>query len=588
MPDYVAEKIASVRSFSRFARGIEMPEGPLEIFLETSNVCDLRCVMCTEFSALNPHRLQFLRLQQRGFLNAEEIIGSLERVLAGALLVHCSGYGEPTLHPNFREFVSFVSRYQTLIAFITNGMHIDQSMAEFLVEQNVYRVLVSFSGTTKEEYENIYVGGNFERVLGGIRAIAAAKARHGKRYPIVEVNSLGFKHQVEHFDDFVELMVKAGANTIHLKKLQPYAHIPELFEHVSVLRPWVEGKMLQQAKERGRLFEVAVSATEYEAAGVGFAAEYNARRGQLRHAAERHLKDAPYGGSPIDRLPQIKKEQIRDEAAINDSVVPLDASAQEARALLRVGKIDGLAAAPFYCMEPFKTLYVRRDTTVKPCCFSNKPPYLGRLSESDGIDAWGGAGFRTFRDAIVEGEYPTDFCGRCVKDAIGPTDHFVHDLLVNFARWYSATHGTAFERQLEQEEPNIYATLARQNSHAIVAAHRQARRRGKPPGPKAPPGPEEFRAARVQGRFDEIKDNRALGWAWLPDYSHYRVPVTVFAGDKLVGVGAACHRRSDVEAHGRGDGFYGFNIPLPPRPEGWSREELTVMLGDSTVGTRPL
>ena len=53
---YLPRKIEAIESFLGFVRGEEFPRFPLEVFLEISNVCDLACVMCPTFSALNPDR----------------------------------------------------------------------------------------------------------------------------------------------------------------------------------------------------------------------------------------------------------------------------------------------------------------------------------------------------------------------------------------------------------------------------------------------------------------------------------------------------------------------------------------------------
>ena len=100
-------------------------------------------------------------------------------------------------------------------------------------------------------------------------------------------------------------------------------------------------------------------------------------------------------------------------------------SENEARAALDIGPLPGLASAPFYCMEPFKTIYVRRNGAVKPCCFSSLPPFLGSIASQPGSELWSGSGcYRAFRNGIAAGEYPQKFCGRCVGEKIGPTDHF--------------------------------------------------------------------------------------------------------------------------------------------------------------------
>ena len=174
-PVYHAQKSSTVDSLLGFTEGGALPKWPLEVFLEISNICDLQCAMCPTFSALNPNRFKILKNNDRGLLSYEETAAPMESVLEHALIVHAFGYGEPTIHPQFREFISYLSRFEVMVDFFTHGMHLTEDMCEFLVQQNVVRITISFSGATQEEYENVYLGGDFQRVLTGIKTLAATK-----------------------------------------------------------------------------------------------------------------------------------------------------------------------------------------------------------------------------------------------------------------------------------------------------------------------------------------------------------------------------------------------------------------------------
>ncbi|HET7451969.1 MAG TPA: radical SAM protein, partial [Thermoanaerobaculia bacterium] len=173
-------KRAAVASFVEFSEGrTPTPRYPLEIYLEVSNVCDLRCVMCTRFSAFNPARKQAIWDVDPGFLDAGGAAAALEPLLEHALIVHAFGYGEPTIHPDFPGFLSHLARYEVLVDFFTNGMHLTPDFARRLVDLSVHHLTVSFSGATREAYESVYQGGSFERVLAGLAAVRDARRAAG-------------------------------------------------------------------------------------------------------------------------------------------------------------------------------------------------------------------------------------------------------------------------------------------------------------------------------------------------------------------------------------------------------------------------
>ncbi len=143
-------------------------------------------------------------------------------------------------------------------------MYLDQDLATFLVDSRVHSLSVSFSGVTKEQYENVYLGGIYEQVLGGIATLARVKSQRGSPYPIIHINSLSWEHHVAAIDTFIELMADHGANIIHLKSLLTHDFIPQLRGHSSVFRPRVEDPLLERAREVAKRRGVVFSSEQYE------------------------------------------------------------------------------------------------------------------------------------------------------------------------------------------------------------------------------------------------------------------------------------------------------------------------------------
>ena len=127
-PQFTAHKREAVESFLQFSQGNEFPRWPLEVFLEVSNICDLQCAMCPTFSALNTDRFFALKREDRGVIAYDTATEPLDEVLKHALIIHASGYGEPTIHPQYKELLVYLSRYEALIDFFTNGMHLDDEL----------------------------------------------------------------------------------------------------------------------------------------------------------------------------------------------------------------------------------------------------------------------------------------------------------------------------------------------------------------------------------------------------------------------------------------------------------------------------
>ncbi len=234
---FFESKREAVESFRRFELGGERPRYPLEIFLEVSNVCDLRCVMCPRFSAFNPARKQAIWDVDPGFLETDPATLALGPLLEHALVVHAFGYGEPTIHPSFPSFLRHVANYEVLIDFFTNGMHLTEELVAQLVELSIFKITVSFSGATAESYENVYQGGDFDRVLSGMARLRDAKRAAGSAFPRVVINSLSFDHHIRDLDRFVGLMADHGVERVEVTRLLEHeTSLPQLKGHAANFR----------------------------------------------------------------------------------------------------------------------------------------------------------------------------------------------------------------------------------------------------------------------------------------------------------------------------------------------------------------
>tara|TARA_R110002110_G_scaffold415860_1_gene658735 strand:+ start:58192 stop:59724 length:1533 start_codon:yes stop_codon:yes gene_type:complete len=465
-PDFHTHKQAAVESFLGFTAGGEAPQWPLEVFLEISNICDLQCAMCPTFSALNPNRFKILKNNDRGLISFEETAQPLESVLEHALIVHAFGYGEPTIHPQFREFIAYLAGFNVMVDFFTHGMHLTQELCEFLVANRVARLTISFSGATAQEYENVYLGGDFDRVLTGLKTLSAVKAREQSSYPAIDVNSLGFTHHVEKLPEFVRLMGEHGVSTIHLKPLQTYDTIKELHTHSSVMRPAVEGPILEEAKRVAAEYQINLASVPYEQT-QDIAQRFPDNPQQARHKGDETLSAQAIDIKDLKTIArsQDKKTAMRIAAQdIEDELARKEKSAE--RPYIRN------TGTP--CLEPYKTLYASFNGKVYPCCFKNDSgEELGTLHDNSAEEVWRGAQWQALRTNALQREYPEDLCGNCLKANTYPKSHNLAMKLNQYSRWFAESFGCDFDQPLLQrarQTPDNEAIIAQRTGQSTPSS----------------------------------------------------------------------------------------------------------------------
>ncbi|MEN8183795.1 MAG: radical SAM protein, partial [Myxococcota bacterium] len=118
----VAEYIRWRRALARARREGE-PEppapkqAPISINLDLTTACNYRCTHCIDWDILNTahkHREQELR-------SSLELMA--ERGLRSVIVI---GGGEPTLYPNFPDFVAFLKGLDLQVSIVSNGSRGDR------------------------------------------------------------------------------------------------------------------------------------------------------------------------------------------------------------------------------------------------------------------------------------------------------------------------------------------------------------------------------------------------------------------------------------------------------------------------------
>lgn len=74
----------------------------------------------------------------------------------------------------------------------------------------------------------------------------------------------------------------------------------------------------------------------------------------------------------------------------------------------------------------------------------------------------------------------------------------------------------------------------------------------------------------LEGWVERCTEEKVDGWVWCPEHQEARIPLSVWIGDRLIGMLVADALRHDLVASGKGDGRYGFSFRIPDLP-GYAR-----------------
>ncbi len=202
-----AAAVYHTRRQNRFEPSLAPPR-PLHIQLEPTVRCNLHCLTCTRDQVIGSYARADMSLDQ---------IDHILALLPGLQAVKFQGLGEPLLAGNVEELLKRFAARGIRLSTISNGTVFHLERYRRLALTYFRNITVSIDATSPELFARLRVGARLERVLDGLRALAAERDRAQRRLTlgvnfvvshenVHEVGSL-YDLAVEHGLDFVSLPV---------------------------------------------------------------------------------------------------------------------------------------------------------------------------------------------------------------------------------------------------------------------------------------------------------------------------------------------------------------------------------------------
>ena len=186
---------------------------PFMLMVEPSSLCNLHCPLC----AVGANRLT----RKQGNMPLERFYKIIDEM--GPYLLHLTlwNQGEPFVNPDLLAMIRYAKAGKMLVLTSTNGHFLNsREGAEQLVASGLDDLIVSLDGATPETYQGYRKGGDFRRVIRGIRHLVAAKRRLGSFRPCIELQFLVMKHNQHEIETFRALARDLRVEKISLKTVQ--------------------------------------------------------------------------------------------------------------------------------------------------------------------------------------------------------------------------------------------------------------------------------------------------------------------------------------------------------------------------------
>ena len=162
-----------------------VPHLPSIYQIEVMSKCDFSCSFCQTGIKSG----EKLRLAESS-ISEELFYKIVERDLGGSSFVELQWRGEPTLNKKLNEYV-LALRDKVLVGFSTHGglLHTDHAIQAAL---NSHYITISMDAGEKELYEQLRIGGIWEKLVANITELLQAKGN--RLLPIVDLQLIEFEN----------------------------------------------------------------------------------------------------------------------------------------------------------------------------------------------------------------------------------------------------------------------------------------------------------------------------------------------------------------------------------------------------------
>ena len=173
------------RSLMNYKRRSEVVQSmPIRLWVETSTMCNLECVMCPN-KDLPDDEVSVMDLAL-----FEKIVDEASGFAQDLYLHH---RGEPFINPQLFSMIRYAEEAGLRTRFHTNGTMLTSGRTAKLLEAAPSMVSFSVDGFSKGPYERIRQGAAFEKTIGNIVFLAKQKRAAKLKKPYIIVERIKFK-----------------------------------------------------------------------------------------------------------------------------------------------------------------------------------------------------------------------------------------------------------------------------------------------------------------------------------------------------------------------------------------------------------
>ena len=157
---------------------------PVNVHIETTNICNFRCVYCPQS---NPD--EHFSLLGRGKMSLDNFKTIVDKITATWDIneIILTRDGEPLIHPDLEKFIAYCASKNLDVTIGSNGSYFSPGRVARLLDSGLTKVKGDFCAS-KEKYENLRRNGNWNEVRDGYRNLIENAIENKRKFHLVLVD----------------------------------------------------------------------------------------------------------------------------------------------------------------------------------------------------------------------------------------------------------------------------------------------------------------------------------------------------------------------------------------------------------------
>lgn len=214
MINFISHKLKLIRRIVEYeSRTTICTNPPSTLWIEPTNYCNLKCIMCPQNNKMT---------RKKGMMDVKLFKKVIDEVYPWHPTIKLYHSGESLLHPQIYEMIKYAKDRGCYTILHTNATLLDRDKSDRILETELDELSFSFDGVTKETYESIRLGADFNKTLNNIYQFLDTKKSKNRTSPVTIMEIIKVENTENELEEFYRKF-RPAVNRISIRPLMDWA-----------------------------------------------------------------------------------------------------------------------------------------------------------------------------------------------------------------------------------------------------------------------------------------------------------------------------------------------------------------------------